>query len=462
MDPYAQDDESETVRFSRREDQAYGTSTAAQGGYYGQQNVDGTGQQDFSGGDYGDYQSQDNYYQQYYYQQQQQQYQEGFLDPYSQQQQIQQDYQGYQQQYFQTYDQQQSQTWPAPFEQQVGDISSAGLAETVSPNTASNIATATASPITQDVVARFLAAQRTAEDKNIDKSPSGFCGGSDGIVRFLKFVFSTFLVGGIVFAIYIVTKSSISEVNIVGSVDDDSTAAVVEENSRPHIVFLLADDMGWNSMGYQDFDLSFTTPVMTSMAQNGIIMDSFYAQEVCTPARAALLTGRYPLTTGMQYSIIMPTTSWGLDLDEVTLAQVLSDDGYKTHMYGKWHLGHYSPRYLPTARGFDSYVGFLSGEGYYWSKRNPDHSKFIDFMESNSTCYSPYTQDDVHTYSTFLYRDKAIDTIKEHNKSSPLFMYIAFQAVHDPFIDLNHHSKGVPKEYLRDGVYDQIHSEVEV
>lgn len=325
-------------------------------------------------------------------------------------------------------------------------------------NVSSNVATATASPVTQDVVARFLAAQRSAEDK----SNGAVVSDSVVVPKFLKIIFISFMVGAIAVGIFIAARTQSSEVVVVTATDDRDSETATNKISKPNIFFFLADDLGWNSMGYQDFDLSFATPFLTSLASTGIIMDSYYAQEVCTPSRAALLTGRHPLTTGMQYSIIMPTTSWGLSLEETTLAEVLNADGYKTHMLGKWHLGHYSPRYLPTARGFDSFIGFMSGEGYYWSKRNPDHPSFIDFMTSNTTCYVPYEGDDVHTYSTFFYRDKAVQIIEEHNMSQPMFMYLAFQAVHDPFTDINHHSKGVPKEYLSDGIYDKIHSEVAV
>jgi arylsulfatase A-like enzyme len=70
------------------------------------------------------------------------------------------------------------------------------------------------------------------------------------------------------------------------------------DSVKPNFVFILADDLGWNSLGYLNYDLNFTTPTLTSLAQQGIIMGSYYAQEVCTPSRAALLTGRYPLSIG--------------------------------------------------------------------------------------------------------------------------------------------------------------------
>lgn len=233
--------------------------------------------------------------------------------------------------------------------------------------------------------------------------------------------------------------------------------------SKPHIVYILADDLGWNSIGYEDYDLSFTTPTLTTMAKEGIIMSSFYAQEVCTPARAALLTGRNPLSVGMQYSMVQTAMPWGLDLKETLIAEVLKDNNYTTHMLGKWHLGHYTPRMLPTARGFETFTGFLNGESYYWSKRNPDHTTFHDLMYSTEDCYTPYESDDMHDYSTFFYRDKAKELIRQHNTSdSSLFLFMSFQAVHDPFVDIGIHEKGIPKEYLQEDVYNQIISSVKV
>lgn len=244
---------------------------------------------------------------------------------------------------------------------------------------------------------------------------------------------------------------------------DDSTKVTTligDSNAKPNVIYILADDLGWNSIGYQDYDLDFVTPTLTTMAKAGVILNSFYAQELCTPARAALLTGRYPLTVGMQYSMVQTAIPWGLDVDETLLPEVLKADGYKTHMLGKWHIGHYTPRMLPTARGFDTFTGFLNGENYYWSKRNPDHNKFHDLMYSDTECYIPYTDDDMHDYSTHFYRNKAKDIISSHDQSNPLFLFMSFQAVHDPFVDIDIHLNGIPKEYVAEETYEKIISEV--
>lgn len=196
----------------------------------------------------------------------------------------------------------------------------------------------------------------------------------------------------------------------------------------------IADDLAWNSIGYEDFDLSFTTPFLTKLAKKGLVMSNYYSQEVCTPARTALLTGRYPIRTGTQYYEVTSNNRWGLNLTEILLPEILRDEGYTTYMLGKWNIGHYSPHHLPTARGFDFFLGYLGGQSYYWSKRDPTDSVFKDLLYANIDCYAPYNGSDVHKYSTFLYRDKAVDIIENHDYSnSPMFLYLAFQAVHDPY-----------------------------
>jgi len=161
--------------------------------------------------------------------------------------------------------------------------------------------------------------------------------------------------------------------------------------------------------------------------------------------------------------MVQTAIPWGLDLTETLLPEVLGSDNYATHILGKWHLGHYSPRYLPTARGFHTYTGFVNGENYYWSKRNPDHTTFKDLMYSDTECYVPYDDEDMHDYSTFLYRDKAIGIIQDHNTSDgSLFLFLSFQAVHDPFVDIGVHESGVPMEYLDEDMYNLIVDSVDV
>jgi arylsulfatase A-like enzyme len=233
-------------------------------------------------------------------------------------------------------------------------------------------------------------------------------------------------------------------------------------HTKPNFIIIIADDLSWNSVGYTSSDIAFATPHLSSLAKQGIIMDNFYAQEVCSPSRASLLTGRYPLSIGMQYGMVSAIAEWGMPLGETTLPEVLKDNSYMTHMLGKWHLGYFSPVFLPTARGFDSWTGYSNGENYYWSKKSPDYDAHSDFIESNTTCYTPYTGSDKHNYSTIFYTNKAINIIENHDTSDPLFLYMAYQAVHDPFIDHGKFDNGIPDSYFDEdpSVLETIHKTI--
>lgn len=124
--------------------------------------------------------------------------------------------------------------------------------------------------------------------------------------------------------------------------------------SPPNVVLIYADDLGWGDLGCYGGKLS--TPQLDRMAAEGTRFTNFYsANPVCSPSRAALLTGRYPTRVGVP-SVFFPQNTDGLNEDETTLANVLKSRGYKTHCVGKWHLGR-PEKYLPTSRGFDGYFG---------------------------------------------------------------------------------------------------------
>jgi arylsulfatase A-like enzyme len=222
--------------------------------------------------------------------------------------------------------------------------------------------------------------------------------------------------------------------------------------TSPNIIFILADDLGYNSMSPE------VSPFLSSMKDNGVYLSNYYAQEVCTPSRMSFLTGRYPLTLGWQYGAQEASETGGLPLDETTIAEVLQMQGYTTFMMGKWNAGNASPRYLPTARGFDYYFGYLDGYNNYWSKLRPQSPNFRDFMYSDSQCYYQYDPEDVEHYSTNLYGDAAVQAIEGHDfATKPLFMYLAYQAVHDPFSDNDGtFSTGVDANYMDANTYQYI------
>ncbi len=236
----------------------------------------------------------------------------------------------------------------------------------------------------------------------------------------------------------LITKQVLSRnVSIEESMRPDGTDSSSLKTVHPNFVFIMSDDVGWNSLGYENFDLSFATPHLTQLARKGIIMSQYYSQELCSPARASLLTGRYPLSIGMQFGTIQLSEPFGLDVRETLFPQVLKSlGGYTSYIIGKWNLGHYCPQLLPTARGFDFFIGYLDGLNYYWSKRNPSSDKYQDFMYSDSRCYDKYDGPDLADYSSMLYADKAVRVIQEHDyATSPMFLYFSAQAVHDPFTD---------------------------
>ena len=117
----------------------------------------------------------------------------------------------------------------------------------------------------------------------------------------------------------------------------------------PNVVVVLADDLGYGDLGVQGSNL-IATPNLDRLARQGVRMTDFYASaNICTPSRAGLQTGRYPIRTGLAYEVIRASDTNGLSLSEITLAEALKPD-YATALVGKWHLGHTSDT-LPTARG---------------------------------------------------------------------------------------------------------------
>jgi arylsulfatase A-like enzyme len=145
-------------------------------------------------------------------------------------------------------------------------------------------------------------------------------------------------------------------------------------------------------------------------------------QPVCTPTRAALMTGRYPMRHGLQVGVVRPWSRHGLPLEERTLAQALKEAGYATAIIGKWHLGHFDPAYLPTRRGFDLQYGHYNGAiDYYTHVRESGH----DWHRQDKASY-----DD--GYSTHLLTQEAVKFVDAQKNDQPFFLYLTFNAVHAP------------------------------
>jgi arylsulfatase A-like enzyme len=205
-------------------------------------------------------------------------------------------------------------------------------------------------------------------------------------------------------------------------------AAQAQQPSRPHILYIMSDDQGWKDVGFHGSDIK--TPNLDRLAQSGAQLEAYYAHSMCTPSRAALLTGRFPHRYGLQTAVIPSAGTYGLATDEWLLPQALKKVGYKTAIVGKWHLGHADRQYWPLQRGFDYQYGPILGEIDYFT--HSAHGQ-VDWYRNNE-------QVNEEGYVTTLLGQDAVKLIEQHDSNTPLFLYLAFTAPHAPY--------QAPKEYL--------------
>jgi len=221
-------------------------------------------------------------------------------------------------------------------------------------------------------------------------------------------------------------------------------APAQKAGAPPNIIIILADDLGWGDLGCYGHP-SMRTPHLDRMAREGMRFTDFYSTAcVCTPSRAALLTGRYPIRSGMchdKYRVLRNNSAGGLPAGEVTLAAMLKGRGYATGCIGKWHLGHLT-QYLPTRHGFDHYFGLP-----YSNDMNPapdapkGRAKF--FEENNAYWRTPLIQGDKvleeqpdQAQLTRRYTEEAVRFIHKH-KQEPFFLYLAHTFPHVPLFASN-------------------------
>lgn len=188
----------------------------------------------------------------------------------------------------------------------------------------------------------------------------------------------------------------------------------------PNIVILLADDLGWNDVGYHGAPIE--TPHIDDLAREGVELDRFYSQPICTPTRAALLTGRSPLRSGLVFGVVRPWDYFGLPTRERLLSETLREAGYQTAIVGKWHLGHAHVAQTPNRRGFDHFYGHLLGELDYYA-----HSEAggLDWQRNGVSLREA-------GYTTDLIGAEAARVIASRDPSKPLFLYVPFNAPHSP------------------------------
>jgi arylsulfatase A-like enzyme len=204
----------------------------------------------------------------------------------------------------------------------------------------------------------------------------------------------------------------------VDASDGTNTANRADHPLKPNIVFVLVDDLGWGDVGFNGSEIR--TPTLDALASTGARLDRYYTYSVCSPTRAALMTGRTAFETGVDGPIGLDQ---GLPLNLTLLPEHLRDQGYQTAMVGKWHLGTRSLDYLPNQRGFESFYGFLHGFIDHYTHITPFGA--LDWQRDGETLRE-------NGYSTDLLTAEAVRVISERDRERPLFLYLAYDAPHSP------------------------------
>ena len=221
--------------------------------------------------------------------------------------------------------------------------------------------------------------------------------------------------------------------------------------TKPNILMFVMDDLGWNDTGYQGSEIP--TPAIDKFANEGIRLQQYYVQRVCSPARAAIMAGRYPYHMGLARAVISNGHPLALPLNQTTIADELKKGGYGTHYVGKWDLGMQKWEYTPTYRGFDSFYGFYNGaEDYFIHTTGAvpmDEDDYYDdgeyapplFYGTDLRNNTEGVIDKAGVYSTKLFTEAIEEAIYQHDADkTPFFIYAAYQAVRAPL--------EAPQEYI--------------
>ncbi len=224
-----------------------------------------------------------------------------------------------------------------------------------------------------------------------------------------------------------------------------------QTTEKPNVIIIFTDDQGYQDVGcFGATDID--TPNLDQMAKDGIRLTDFYAaQAVCSASRAALLTGCYPNRIGI-HSALMPNSKKGLNSSETTLAEMLKERGYKTGIFGKWHLGD-APKFMPTNHGFDTYYGIP-----YSNDMWPNHPYQEKYNFDPLPLYENKTVIDTLTDQALLttkITERSIDFIKDH-KDAPFFLYVAHPQPHVPLY-VSDKFKGKSKR----GLYGDVIMEID-
>ena len=243
-----------------------------------------------------------------------------------------------------------------------------------------------------------------------------------------------------------------------------AASASALEADKPHVLMIVIDDLGFDDMGFRmelnGQEKQIDTKNVDKLAREGVVLDSYYVQCVCSPSRVTFLTGRYPLHHGVN-DWIPPSEAYGMPLNETTIADHFLRAGFRTHAIGKWccccclcccnrshhhrccslrvsrdrHAGFYNDASTPTFRGFESFYGFYTGgEDYFTHNAGGYDFRRDPSLRCHQANCSQVAWEDKGKYSTIAFAEEAVAVISKHpsDPAHPLFMYLAFQAVHAP------------------------------
>jgi arylsulfatase A-like enzyme len=228
-----------------------------------------------------------------------------------------------------------------------------------------------------------------------------------------------------------ITLRVLAALTVLAGLVGTGRMAFAQSNSatKPNIIHIVADDLGWKDVGFNGC-ADIKTPNIDKLAATGAKLSQFYVQPMCTPTRAALMTGRYPFRYGLQTIVIPGPAGYGLDASEYLMPQCLKDAGYATAIIGKWHLGHADRKYWPKQRGFDYQYGAMIGELDYYTHSD---AGVLDWFRDNKPVREK-------GYTTQLIGADAVKYINEQSSKTPFYLYLTFNAPHTPY--------QAPKEYV--------------
>ena len=222
---------------------------------------------------------------------------------------------------------------------------------------------------------------------------------------------------------------------------------ILAATKAPNIVFIIADDLGWNDVGYHGSDLR--TPVLDELARSGLRLERHYTQPECSTTRASLLTGRYVVRTGLQDDVILNGGGMAVPLNETMMPEYLQELGYRNYLVGKWHLGANSRRETPLYRGWDRFYGYYGGQVHYFGHF---HTKFggHDFRRNYRDAQGTFREDILDElqgqYLTRLLTEEAVRVVQEHDPAGPMLLYFSLPNTHSP----NQSPPGYPDRCLPD------------